>query len=103
MKISLLFLLALAPLRLVAQAPEDPGAAAARTVLEDERKFYEVGQELGTRAAFLEFLADDSIIFHPGPVDGKKEWSKRPEKGISLKWKPLFVAMSRSADLGYTT
>ncbi len=103
MKISLLFILALAPLATFAQAPEDPVAAAARTVFENERKFYEVGQELGTRAAFLEFLGDDSIIFHPGPVDGKKEWAKRPEKGISLKWKPLFVAMSRSADLGYTT
>ncbi len=36
-------------------------------------------------------------------MNGKQAWRKRPEKGISLSWKPLFAAISRSADLGYTT
>ena len=57
----------------------------------------------GTRAAFLAFLADDSIVFQPGPVNGKEAWKKKPEKGISLTWKPLFGAIARSADLAYTT
>src|SRR5437762_7287427 len=43
-------------------------AAAVRAMVEAERKFYQTGQEKGTRAAFLEFLADDAIIFRPGPV-----------------------------------
>ena len=80
----------------------DPGAAA-RTIVEHEARFYAMGQERGTKAAFLEFLTDDSIVFSPGPVNGKEEWGKRPDKGISLKWTPVFAAMSRSADLGYTT
>ena len=71
--------------------------------MEGERRFYEMGQAEGTRAAFLEFLADDSIVFEPSPVDGKKNWGARPEGGLWLTWQPVFAAMSASADLGYTT
>src|SRR3954454_11344598 len=84
-------------------AQENDPAAAARTVVENEGKFYQMGQDVGTKAAFLQFLADDSIVFHPGPVNGKKEWAGRPEKGLSIKWHPVFAAMARSADLGFTT
>ncbi|MFL6529008.1 MAG: DUF4440 domain-containing protein [Chthoniobacterales bacterium] len=86
-----------------AVAQDNDPAAAARTIVENEGKFYQLGQEQGTKAAFLQFLADDSIVFHPGPTNGKQEWSKRPDKGISIKWHPVFAAMSRSADLGFTT
>ncbi|HSH37287.1 MAG TPA: nuclear transport factor 2 family protein, partial [Chthoniobacterales bacterium] len=81
---------------------EDP-ESAIRAIVEGERKFYETGQAHGTRAAFLEFLAEDAIVFQPGPTDGKKAWSARPEGGLWLTWQPVFAAMSRSADLGYTT
>ena len=74
-----------------------------RAIVDGERRFYETGQAQGTRAAFLEFLADESIVFSPGPVDGKKTWGARPEGGLWLKWQPVFAAMSKSADLGYTT
>ncbi len=84
-----------------AQGP-DP-QEAARTVVANEEKFMQLAQEQGTRAAFLEFLADDGIVFQPAPMNGKDVWRKRPEKGISLSWKPLFVAVARSADLAYTT
>ncbi len=87
------------------QPPTDgvPRAVAQMAIRESEKKFYEMGQAQGTRAAFLHFLADDSIVFRPGPVSGKEVWNKRPEGGISLKWKPKFVWVSRSADLGYST
>ncbi len=94
------FCLALAAAPLLAQ--ETPEAAIG-AIVEGERRFYEMGQEQGTRAAFLEFLADSSIVFEPGPTDGKKAWSARPEGGLWLKWQPVFAAMSRSTDLGYTT
>ena len=83
----------------IAETPE----AAIRAIVEGERRFYEMGQAQGTRAAFLEFLADDSIVFQPGPVDGKKAWGARSDGGLWLTWQPVFAAMSRSADLGYTT
>ncbi len=85
---------------LVAVRGETP-AEAIRSMVESERKFYQTGQEKGTRAAFLEFLADDAIVFRPGPVNGKETWSKRAETGLDLVWEPSFAAISRSADFGY--
>ncbi|MFZ1220468.1 MAG: nuclear transport factor 2 family protein [Chthoniobacterales bacterium] len=76
---------------------------AARAMVEAERKFYQTGQEQGTRAAFLAFLADDAIVFRPGPVNGKETWSKRPETGLDLVWEPIFAVMARSADFGFDT
>lgn len=87
----------------VARAEEPKPQEALQTVVENEGKFFQLGQEQGTRAAFLAFLADDAIVFQPGPVSGKETWKKRPEKGISLSWKPLFAAIAGSADLAYTT
>ena len=85
---------------LVAARGETP-AEAVRAMVETERKFCQTGQEKGTRAAFLEFLADDAIVFRPGPVNGKKTWSQRAETGLDLVWEPTFAAIARSADFGY--
>jgi ketosteroid isomerase-like protein len=79
----------------------DTPAEAVRAMVEAEKKFYETGQEKGTRAAFLEFLADDGIVFRPGPINGKESWGKRPETGLDLVWEPTFAAIARSADFGY--
>ncbi|MFN2508261.1 MAG: DUF4440 domain-containing protein [Chthoniobacterales bacterium] len=86
---------------LLAQAQD--AEAAVRTIVEREAQFYQLAQEAGTRAAFLEFLAEDALVFQPGPVNGRKAWSARPDGGLWLKWQPVFAAMSRGADLGYTT
>jgi len=80
---------------------ERPGDAA-RTMVEAEKNFYQAGQERGTRAAFLAFLADDGVVFRPGPVNGKKVWTERPETGLDLIWEPTFASMARSADFGFT-
>jgi ketosteroid isomerase-like protein len=96
----LLCLLAGPPIVLAAE----PGPAeAANAMVESERKFYRTGQEKGTRAAFLAFLADDGIVFRPGPVNGKEAWGKRAETGLDLIWEPAFAAIARSADFGFTT
>ena len=82
-----------------AETPSD----AVRAMVDAERKFYQTGQEQGTRAAFLAFLADDGIVFRPGPVNGKEVWSKRQETGLDLVWEPTFAVMARSGDFGYDT
>ena len=76
---------------------------AIRAMVEAERKFFQTGQEKGTRAAFLEFLAPDAIVFRPGPVNGQEVWSKRQETGLDLVWEPSFAAIARSGDFGYDT
>jgi ketosteroid isomerase-like protein len=72
-------------------------------LVEMEHQFASEAATKGTRDAFLEFLADDGIVFQPGPVNGKKFWSERaPAKGL-LSWQPAFADVSRAGDLGYTT
>jgi ketosteroid isomerase-like protein len=74
-----------------------------RALVEMERAFAKAAATKGTRDAFIEFLADDGIIFQPGPVNGKKFWRERqPRKGL-LSWEPVFADVSRAGDLGYTT
>src|SRR5580765_1873095 len=97
------FILLLCLLAGLIHAGEPSPAEAARAMVESERKFYQTGQEKGIRAAFLAFLADDAIVFRPGPVNGKEAWGKRPETGLDLVWEPTFAAIARSADFGYTT
>ena len=89
------FLMVPAPVR--AETP----AEAVQTMVEAEKKFYETGQQKGTRGAFLEFLAEDGIIFRPGPLNGRESWEKRPETGFDLVWEPTFAVIARSADFGY--
>src|SRR5213082_10149 len=74
-----------------------------RALVEMEHAFAKAAATKGTRDAFLEFLADDGIVFQPGPVNGKKFWSERqPRKGL-LSWEPAFADVSLAGDLGYTT
>lgn len=100
---SLTLLLCLFAGPFVVHAVEPVPAEEARAMVESERKFYRTGQEKGTRAAFLAFLADDGIVFRPGPVNGKEVWEKRAETGLDLIWEPTFAAIAPSADFGYTT
>jgi ketosteroid isomerase-like protein len=100
---SFLPLLGLLALPFVLRATEPTPQEAARAMVEAERTFYQTGQEKGTRAAFLAFLAEDGVVFRPGPVNGREAWGKRPENGLDLIWEPTFAAIARSADFGYTT
>ena len=74
-----------------------------RALVEMERAFAKTAATKGTRDAFLEFLADDGVIFQPGPVNGKKLWGERPSRKGLLSWEPIFADVSRAGDLGYTT
>jgi ketosteroid isomerase-like protein len=68
-----------------------------------EKTFASLAASEGMRAAFLQFLADDSILFRPGPVDGLAWFEKQPATPGLLSWRPEFAEMAASGDLGYTT
>jgi ketosteroid isomerase-like protein len=68
-----------------------------------EHDFAKAAAEKGTRDAFLEFLADDGIVFQPQAVNGKKYWTERQRRKGLLSWEPIFADVSRAGDLGYTT
>ena len=100
---SLKFFLAILALGTMARAADEKPSAAVGAIVESEGRFGQMAHDRSVRAAFLEFLADDAIVFSPGPVNGKKVWSERKESGLELIWQPIFAAMARSSDLGYTT
>jgi ketosteroid isomerase-like protein len=46
-------------------------------------------------------MADDAIVFRPGPVNAKALYEKRPSsKTLRLEWWPQKVVIARSGDLG---
>lgn len=100
---SLSLMLALAALAIVAFGQKQKEDAVWRSLVESERAFARTSVEKGMRDAFLAYLADDSIMFRPGPVDGKKIWRERqPPKGV-LSWQPILADVARSGEMGYTT
>ncbi len=89
---------------------EPPSTAAAvappathSTLVELEGAFAAAGRERGVRAAFLEFLGEDSIVLQPGPVWGRAAWAARKEVQASLDWVPDRAQLARSGDFGFTT
>ncbi len=74
-----------------------------RDLIAAERAFARLSVERGTRAAFLEYLAADALIFRPRPEPGRAHWEGRPEPTTVLSWEPAFACVAASGDLGYST
>lgn len=70
-------------------------------IVATERAFSRKAAEVGTRDAFLAFMADDSIVFAPGPVNGRKSWEPRPKRPGLLSWEPSYADISEAGDMGY--
>ena len=80
--------------------------AAMATDFEDivaaERAFAADAGARGTREAFLAALADDSLVFQPGPTSGQRTWTARQAGKDRLEWAPAMAEVASSGDLGYT-
>lgn len=77
---------------------------ALASLLEADRSFSSLCGQRGPRDAFLVFLADTSIIFKPGPVEGRSYYEQTaPGKSPALTWTPELAEISGSGDLGYTS
>lgn len=77
--------------------------AALDAIVSAERAFAKAALEKGIRAAFLEYLADDSISLEPDPVPAKEPIRARPAGPGYLAWYPVYAEASLAGDLGYTT
>ncbi len=73
------------------------------SLVQSERDFSKTSGERGIRDAFVQFLAENSILFRPGPVQGKKWMQDRPPVPGHLSWEPALAVISGGRDLGYTT
>jgi ketosteroid isomerase-like protein len=56
-----------------------------------------------TREAFLAVLAEDGLVFAPGPTSGKRVWEARKANKSRLEWAPAVAEIAASGDLGYTS
>lgn len=77
--------------------------ADLQRVVETEIAFAKAAEMKGTKAAFLEFLADDGIIFRPTGINGKQFWNARADSPALLSWRPNWADISSDGKLGYTT
>ena len=78
-----------------------PSGPSPAEIEKAERAFAADGLALGVRDSFLKHMADDAIVFRPGPVNAKALYEKRPSsKTPRLEWWPQKVVIARSGDLG---
>ncbi|MFZ0268903.1 DUF4440 domain-containing protein [Caulobacter sp.] len=82
-------------------AESSPSGPSPAEIEKAERAFAADGLALGIRDSFLRHMADDAIVFRPGPVMAKPLYEKRPSsKTPRLEWWPQKVVIARSGDLG---
>ena len=86
-----------------ARGADTPGEDALQSLVQAEKNFAQVSVEKNIREAFLANLADEGIVFNPGPVNGKELYLKRPVSDAQLRWQPIFADVARAGDMGYTT
>jgi ketosteroid isomerase-like protein len=78
-------------------------ASALDSLVAAERAFAARSVEKGVRDAFLEYLAEDGVIFRPLATHGRQSWESRGSVATTLMWEPACAEVSAAGDLGYTT
>jgi ketosteroid isomerase-like protein len=72
-------------------------------LVEAEKNFAGTSVAKGTKEAFLSVLNDESVIFRPRAVPGRKWFQENPAAPVQLSWQPEFADIATAGDLGYTT
>jgi len=72
-------------------------------LVETEYAFAEATSKSSLREGFLKFIADDGVLFRPGPVNGKGFLENSEAKPGLLLWYPTASFISSSGDLGVNT
>ena len=73
------------------------------TVEAAEYAFAQSAKAVGVRAAFLKWLAPDSIVCSPAPVSGVASTLAYKPNSNTLEWYPTQSRVAGSGDMGYTT
>ena len=73
-------------------------------MVDAENSFAKFSKEKNMRDAFLANLTDSTILYTKGgPVKGKQIWIDRQPSTNLLFWWPVFVGISNSNDMGFST
>lgn len=75
----------------------------AQKLYDAEKAFEKLAAEKSVKAAFIEYLAADGVVFQPDSMNGRKFWESRPISSADLRWNPNFVDVSSNGAIGYTT
>jgi hypothetical protein len=76
---------------------------SVRNMVDTELAFAAKAAKDGSKAAFIEYLSDDSIIFQPDRTNGKEFWEKAKASDSMLSWFPVYADISANGTVGYTT
>jgi hypothetical protein len=77
------------------------GADALRDLLDAEYAFA-TRAHTSIRTAFLEYLAEDSLVLQPAPAAGRAFYLSTEDSLDTLEWYPALADLSGSGDLGFT-
>lgn len=73
-------------------------------ILDAERSFEAIAGAQGIKAAYLRFLAPDSTIFRPGPINGQQYWRASSDpSSLLLSRNITYADISSDGLLGYST
>ncbi len=86
-----------------AVTPADSPEGAPASLAAAESAFAAQSVREGMKAAFLSWLAPGARMFRDGPVDGPALVAGRPDPPIVLDWRPAFVEVAASGELGLST
>ena len=75
----------------------------AMVLINLEKDFSTAVAEKGMKDGFLQYLADDGVIFNPTAVNGKEHYESSEASPGLLTWQPSFAEISAAGDLGWTT
>ncbi len=95
----MLALTALAACSRDAQVPGPP----LKSVVEHEYAFAAHSVAHGMRAAFIEYLAPDGVLFRPTPVSAQTWLREQPETPGTLSWYPEMAGVSGDGTMGYSS
>ena len=81
----------------------EPPDARLAVLVEAERTFARTAETRGLRTAFLDNLADSSVLLNPALTPARPYYEGQPDRPGLLLWEPLFAIVASSNDLGFTT
>lgn len=73
------------------------------SMIATEYEFAARALQVSSRDAFLDFIADEGILFRPVPVNGKEFLLKQNPRPGFLIWYPTYAFISESGEMGCTT
>lgn len=90
-------------LTLVGLAPPVSGSTPAADARAADAAFATLAGEIGQHGAFIEYLADDAVLFRPEAVAGQPWLAAHEPAGGRLEWSPIAAAADCTGRLAVTT